>query len=148
MLGEMLLSENHPMTYFDVTQNVIDEHSGKRVVTSLRQFNLIDKNSNGVIDYHEIVTASSYDVHKFFKFSKIGLLVHFIYINKFEIFKLSSVLIILELDFLFIIVFVYNIPIHKLVLLIVSTTYRNIYLYAFLKIKLYIYTFDNSVCLN
>jgi len=72
MLGEMLLSENHPMTYFDVTQNVIDEHSGKKVVTSLRQFNLIDKNSNGVIDYHEIVTASSYDVHKFFKFSKIG----------------------------------------------------------------------------
>ena len=78
MLGEMLLSKNHPMTYYDVTQSIIDEHSGKKVVTSLQQFNLIDKNLNGAIDYHEIMTASSYDVHKFFKYSKIGSLTLFI----------------------------------------------------------------------
>ena len=79
MLGEMLLIKDHPMTFYDVKESIIDEHSGKKVVTSLQQFNLIDKNLNGVIDYHEIVTASSYKVHKFFKYSKIGSFLLFIF---------------------------------------------------------------------
>ena len=80
MLGEMIVIKDHPMTFYDVKESIIDEHSGKKVVTSLQQFNLIDKNLNGVIDYHEIVTASSYKVHKFFKYSKIGSFLLFIFV--------------------------------------------------------------------